>query len=56
MDNAAKSGAELPAIVGAWVLFNLKRGQCSEKEIQTVQPLGHLIVQGFGTWWEDTST
>lgn len=56
MDHSAESGLELPDVVGAWVLFNLKRGRCNDQEIETVKPLGALIVGGFGTWWESTRT
>jgi hypothetical protein len=43
---------EMPAAVGAWLLWNLKQAQPSEEELSLAWPLGLFFLHSFKDWWE----
>ena len=46
---------EMPAAVGAWLLWNLKQSQPSSEELSLAWPLGLFFLHSFKDWW-DTET
>jgi len=49
---------EMPAAVGAWLVWNLKQAKPSEEELSLAWPLGLFFLHSFKDWWgaepEDT--
>jgi len=43
---------EMPAAVGAWLLWNLKQSQPSSEELSLAWPLGLFFLHSFKDWWE----
>ncbi len=43
---------ELPAAVGAWLLWNLKQAQPDAEEISLAWPLGLFFLHSFKDWWD----
>jgi hypothetical protein len=43
---------EMPAAIGAWLLWNLKQSQPSSEEISLAWPLGLFFLHSFKDWWE----
>jgi hypothetical protein len=43
---------EMPASVGAWLLWNLKQAQPSQEELSLAWPLGLFFLHSFKDWWE----
>lgn len=42
---------EMPAAVGAWLLWNLKQDQPSPDELSLAWPLGLFFLHSFKDWW-----
>ncbi len=43
---------EMPAAVGAWLLWNLKQAQPSPEELSLAWPLGLFFLHSFKDWWD----
>jgi hypothetical protein len=43
---------EMPAAVGAWLIWNLKQAQPSPEELKLAWPLGLFFLHSFKDWWE----
>ncbi len=43
---------EMPAAVGAWLLWNLKQAKPSQEELSLAWPLGLFFLHSFKDWWE----
>ena len=43
---------EMPAAIGAWLLWNLKQSQPSSTELSLAWPLGLFFLHSFKDWWE----
>jgi hypothetical protein len=43
---------EMPAAIGAWLLWNLKQSQPTQEEIGLAWPLGLFFLHSFKDWWE----
>lgn len=43
---------EMPAAIGAWLLWNLKQSQPSQEELSLAWPLGLFFLNSFKDWWE----
>jgi hypothetical protein len=43
---------EMPAAVGAWLIWNLKQAQPSPEELSLAWPLGLFFLHSFKDWWE----
>jgi hypothetical protein len=46
---------EMPAAIGAWLLWNLKQAQPSPEELELAWPLGLFFLHSFKDWWETES-
>jgi hypothetical protein len=46
---------EMPAAVGAWLLWNLKQARPSPEELTLAWPLGLFFLHSFKDWWETES-
>ena len=44
---------EMPAAVGAWLLWNLKQAQPSPEELSLAWPLGLFFLHSFKDWWDN---
>lgn len=42
---------ELPAAIGAWLVWNLKQAQPSPEELSLAWPLGLFFLHSFKDWW-----
>lgn len=43
---------EMPAAIGAWLLWNLKQAQPSPEELSLAWPLGLFFLHSFKDWWD----
>jgi hypothetical protein len=43
---------EMPAAIGAWLVWNLKQAQPSPEELTLAWPLGLFFLHSFKDWWE----
>jgi hypothetical protein len=43
---------EMPAAIGAWLVWNLKQSQPSQEELSLAWPLGLFFLHSFKDWWE----
>ena len=43
---------EMPAAVGAWLLWNLKQAKPTSEELSLAWPLGLFFLHSFKDWWE----
>jgi hypothetical protein len=43
---------EMPAAIGAWLLWNLKQSQPTQEELNLAWPLGLFFLHSFKDWWE----
>jgi hypothetical protein len=43
---------EMPAAIGAWLLWNLKQSQPTQEELSLAWPLGLFFLHSFKDWWE----
>jgi|GEM_PF-6190090 len=50
-DNLAQE-MELPAAVGAWLLWNLKQAQPAGEELSLAWPLGLFFLHSLKDWWD----
>jgi hypothetical protein len=50
--NKQQKEVELPAAIGAWMLWNLKQAQPSKEELELAWPLGLFFLHSFKDWWE----
>ena len=46
---------EMPAAIGAWLLWNLKQAQPSQEELSLAWPLGLFFLHSFKDWWATES-
>jgi hypothetical protein len=43
---------EMPAAIGAWLLWNLKQSQPTQEELSLAWPLGLFFLHSFKDWWD----
>ena len=43
---------ELPAAIGAWLLWNLKQDKPTLSELELAWPLGLFFLHSFKDWWD----
>jgi hypothetical protein len=46
---------EMPAAIGAWLVWNLKQAQPSQDELSLAWPLGLFFLHSFKDWWGSES-
>jgi hypothetical protein len=44
---------EMPAAIGAWLVWNLKQAKPSPEELELSWPLGLFFLHSFKDWWEN---
>jgi hypothetical protein len=43
---------EMPAAIGAWLVWNLKQAQPSPEDLSLAWPLGLFFLHSFKDWWD----